>query len=222
MYKEEIIEAAPIVVAVLNTLLTWLPSRGRTASEVRQTCGDIKANMQTHLYNDTLGPPLVKAFEQSREAGMTLSQMENVRSVAAAQTAVLIGAVVVRDACIELALVEISRIIVGMVFVSKLDVDYVRKVIEAGFTPLEEELCDQMDAMSYRKLLQLHAAVISYLTERTRPLPQMLRFRFAHPWPTLTIAQKLYADAGRADELRNENKVVHPAFELPYGRALAK
>jgi len=28
----------------------------------------------------------------------------------------------------------------------------------------------------------------------------------------LTIAYKLYSDASRADEVRAENKIVHPAF----------
>lgn len=222
MYKEDVLEAAPIVVSVLNTILLWMPSRGRQGSDVRRICGDIKANIQTLLYNDTLGPPLALAFQQSREAGLTLPQMDNVRVTAAAQTAELIGAVVVRDACVLLALVETSRIIGDMTFVSKLDVDRVREIVKAGFVPMEERLCDQMDAMSYRRLVELHAAITNYLTETARPLPQLLRFRFAHAWPTLTLAHKLYADAGRGDELRRENKVVHPAFELPEGRAMAK
>jgi prophage DNA circulation protein len=222
MFKDEVTEAAPIVATTVDELLIWLPSRGETASDVRRLCGDIKAKIQTYLHNDTLGPPLSAAFQASREAGLTLPQMNRVRSVAAAQEASLIGAVVVRDACIQLALVEMSRIIGDMVFVSKTDVDYVRTLVQAGFQPIEEELCDQMDAMSFRTVIELHAAVIAYLTERARPLPQMLQFRFGHSWPTLAIAHKLYANAGRADELRNENKVVHPAFELPYGRALSK
>jgi len=221
MYKFEVLEAAPIVTAVLNTILEWVPSRGREGSDVRMSVGDIKANIQTLLFNDTLGPPLLNAFEQARLAGMTLPQMENVRVTAAAQIAVSIGAVVARDACIMLALSEEARIIADMIFSSKQDVDKVRVLIQNSFEPIEEEMCDQMDSMTYRRLVALHATMIAYLTERTRPLPQMLNFRFAHSWPTLTMAYKLYADAGRADELRNENKVVHPAFELPWGQALA-
>jgi len=71
-------------------------------------------------------------------------------------------------------------------------------------------------------LIGLHAAIIAHLTATARPLPQLLYFRFGNIIPTLVVAQKLYADAGRADELRRENKVVHPAFTLPTGRALSR
>jgi len=33
---------------------------------------------------------------------------------------------------------------------------------------------------------------------------------------------RLYSDAGRADELRAENDVVHPAFMRPTGYALSQ
>jgi prophage DNA circulation protein len=49
----------------------------------------------------------------------------------------------------------------------------------------------------------------------------MVQFAFGGSMPTLVMAQRLYADASRADELRDENKVVHPAFMLPTGMALS-
>jgi prophage DNA circulation protein len=39
--------------------------------------------------------------------------------------------------------------------------------------------------------------------------------------PTLVMAYRLYADASRGDELRAENKVVHPAFSPAAGLALS-
>jgi len=153
---------------------------------------------------------------------MNLMQMNDVCSVAAAHSPQLVGAIVVRDACIELALVEMANIIAGMTFVSRLDVDRVREVVNASYDIVEEEVADQMDSIAYRALIGLHAAIIAHLTATARPLPQLLYFRFGNIIPTLVVAQKLYADAGRADELRRENKVVHPAFTLPTGRALSR
>jgi prophage DNA circulation protein len=222
MFKPDAIEATPIVNTTIDALLGWLPTQGRPGADARRACGDVKANCLQWLRADTLGPPLAEAFDLSREAGVTLPQMDNVRSITAAQSAYLVGAIVARDACIELALVEMSTIIGDTVFVSKPDVEAVRIVINDAFNPIEEEVADQMDSMSYRALIGLHAAIISHLTETARPLPQLLRFRFGFPMPTLLVAHKLYADAGRADELRRENKVVHPAFEIPQGRALSR
>jgi prophage DNA circulation protein len=223
MFKPEIEDAAPIVIVTMDALLQWLPKQGHPGSSARRACGDVKARCLQYLRSDALGPPLAEAFQLSREAGLTLQQMDNVRSVAAAQVATLVGSIVVRDACIELALVEMSRIIAAVAFVSKLDVESVRdKIVNPAFAEVEEEVADQMDSIMYRALIGLHAAIIAFLTETARPLPRMLYFNFAQPQPTLMIAYKLYADAGRADELRKENKVVHPAFELPIGRALSQ
>lgn len=222
MFKPDADQAAPIINATIDSLLEWLPRQGRAGSDARQVCGDIKARCVEYLRADTLGPPLSQAFELAREAGMTLVQMDNVRSVAAAQPATLVGAIVARDSCIEFALVEMSRMIADMIFVSRGDVEKVRdNIVNPAFVVIEEELADQMDSLSFRFLIGLHAAIIAHLTETARPLPQMLKFRFGHSWSTLVTAHKLYADAGRADELRRENKVVHPAFELPMGRALS-
>ena len=49
----------------------------------------------------------------------------------------------------------------------------------------------------------------------------MLDFQFAAIRPTLIQSYRLYADASRADELREENNVVHPAFAPRNGRALS-
>ena len=221
MFKPDATQAVPIVNATVEALLRWLPTQGRQGSDARSACGAVQANALTYLHDDTIGPPLAKCFDFAREAGMTFLQMDDVRAVAAAQSASLVGAIVVRDACIELALVEMARIIANMVFVSRLDVDRIREAINAAYAPVEEEVADQMDSISYRALIGLHAAVIAHLTERARPLPQLLYFRFSNSLPSLVIAHKLYADAGRADEVRRENKVIHPLFELSTGRALS-
>ena len=73
----------------------------------------------------------------------------------------------------------------------------------------------------YRALISLHASVTYHLYETARPLPQMLNFEFTQTRPTLVQSYRLYATASRADELRRENKVVHPAFSPRVGRALA-
>jgi prophage DNA circulation protein len=78
-----------------------------------------------------------------------------------------------------------------------------------------------MEQMVYQSLLSLHGAVVFHLYATAKPLPQMLDFQFAAIRPTLVQSYRLYADASRADELREENKVVHPAFAPRQGRALA-
>jgi prophage DNA circulation protein len=221
MFKADAEEAAPIVNAAIDALLSWLPTSGRPGFDARQACGDMRANCLSYLRTDTLGPPLSNCFELARLTGMNLQQMDAVRAAAAAQGARLVGAIVVRDACIELALAEMSRIIINMVFASREDVDTVQLMINAAFAPVQEEVADQMDALTFRSLVGLHAAITAYLVDTARPLPRMLTWRFGRTWPTLVLSHKLYADAGNADLLRQENKIVHPAFAPTSGRGLS-
>jgi prophage DNA circulation protein len=126
-----------------------------------------------------------------------------------------------KDTLIELAFTTEGYVIADMVFVSRQDVDLVRIVINAAFDDMEEELADQMDSMTWRAVLKLHAAMSMHLVETARPLPRMLPYHFNLVLPSVTLAHRLYADASRADELRNENKIVHPAFCLRDGVAMS-
>ena len=90
-----------------------------------------------------------------------------------------------------------------------------------SFDQAEEVAADEMVLTVYKELVALHAAVTFHLYETARPLPQMLVYRFAIPRPTLVLSYRLYDTASRADELRGENKIVHPAFAPREGRAMA-
>jgi prophage DNA circulation protein len=221
MFKNDATEAKPIVDVTLDTLLTWTATRGRTGADLRSIVGDTKAYAIPLLQADLIGSALIMCFEAAYLAGINLQQMEHVRKTAAAQKAVSVGAIMTKDTMIQLALSIEGEIIGGTNFISREDVVKTRELVNASFVEIEEEIADQMDAMTWRALIKVHAAISMFMYETARPLPRMLNFRFGYPMPTLVMAHKLYADAGRADELRNENKVVHPGFARPYGRALS-
>jgi prophage DNA circulation protein len=61
----------------------------------------------------------------------------------------------------------------------------------------------------------------NHLVQTALPLPRMLQYQFAQILPSLVMAYKLYDDASRADEVRDENKIVHPAFCPLAGEALS-
>lgn len=221
MFKQDAVEAAPIVDAVLAALLTWTPTRGRDGADLRATANDVRANVLQLLQSDSIGPPLAECFQLARATGVSIKNIENVRATAAAFIPALAGATMIRDALIMFCLETQAHLLVETEFVSREDVERTRAMFNASFASIEEDVADRMDAMTYRAIVQLHAAISFFLVETARPLPRMLRFRFNLPLSTLAIAQKLYADAGRADELRHENKVVHPAFCQRSGRALS-
>jgi prophage DNA circulation protein len=221
MLKADVAEAQPIVVATLNVLLAWAPTSGRPGADLRTAIGDTLANLTSLLQYDAIAGSLIRCFDLAYSNGIQLYQIESVRRTAAAQTATLVGSIMTKNTLIELALATAGYVISDTTFVSRDDVDQLKLTINTAFEDMEEEIADEMDAMTWRAILKLHAAMTMHLVATARPLPRMLEYHFNVVLPSVVLAHRLYADAGRADELRNENKIVHPAFCPTDGRALS-
>jgi prophage DNA circulation protein len=220
MFKSDAQEAVPIINAVMTQLLLHAPSQGRIGFALREAVNAFRVDaMALMMANDTAAS-LMNIFTLAE--AFALPEMESVRLVAAAQNAVSVGATLIRDSLVRYALVAEGVIIANMTFVSRDEVEALQPIISAAYAPAEEAAADAMDAAMYQALIAMHAAITYFLTNTAQPLPMMLNFQFASPLPTVVAAYKLYADASRADDLRAQNQVVHPAFMLPYGRALSQ
>lgn len=78
-----------------------------------------------------------------------------------------------------------------------------------------------MDVM--RALREVRGALVRDLIERGRPLARITAFETAVPLPAVVLAHKLYQDADRAGELRDENaNWDHPSFMPMVGRARSR
>lgn len=222
MLRDEAREAVPIINDTLAVLLAAGPVRGRSGSDLRTAIGRIRAYTELWLYNDQIGPPLIECFMLARQAGVTREEFGHARQAAKAFNPISVGALVIRNSIVELCLAVECRIIADMRFISRHDIDNLRVEMNDAFNVIIDEIAETMEAMTYRALITMHAALINFLTETARPLPRMLRYSFAGTMPTLVMAHRLYGDAGRADQLRYENRIIHPAFALRQGRALSE
>jgi hypothetical protein len=222
VFREDSLEAQPIVDAALVSLLSWAPTRGRDGANLREQVNSVRARELTLLQADAIGDDLAACFDLAVTTGINLPQVERVRQITEAANVLTPGAQMIKDSLIQLALATEARLIVTMTFVSRTDVENVRETINAAFGSAAEAMANQMDAMTYRAVVALHAAISFFLVQTARPLPQMLSYRFSKPRSTLSIAQRLYADATRADEVLNENRIVHPLFAPMLGRALSE
>jgi prophage DNA circulation protein len=214
-------EAAPIVQRMLQNLVGTVPAKGRAGSDARTAIGDTRANAFKLCIDDALGPSLDQCFDLARAAGATLQQLDVVRQQVEQETPATLGGNLVMNAGIQLCLATEARIIGTMTFVSRQDVDAIKQQLLQPFQDAEETAADGMDQMTFQALITLHGAVTNHLVATARPLPRMVNFQFFEPLPSLVMAYKLYDDASRCDELRQENKVVHPAFCPPTGQALS-
>jgi prophage DNA circulation protein len=218
----EVSEAAQIANLAADMLLATSNNQiGRAGSDLRRACGDMKANAQTYIVTNVIGPKLSGCFKQATVTGATMDEFNRIQQTIAAETPVSLVAVLIQQSCVWFSLQQMSIVLAGTTFTSRDDVELVQGEVNDAFNPAEEVAADEMVQMVYQGLVSLHAAVMFHLYQTARPLPQMLNFQFAATRPTLIQSYRLYADASRADELRDENKVVHPAFAPRLGRALA-
>jgi prophage DNA circulation protein len=222
MQKADSAEAAPIMVRSIEALLSVVPTRGRPGAAFRTACGQLIANAEAWIANDIAGPPLASCFDLARQTGATQPQLATVRNSTLAEAPRTLGATMIRDSIVQMCLSAEGYVISGLTFTSREDVDALRDEMNAVFAPIEEAAADAMDQMTYRAVVELQAAIVYFLVQTARPLPRIVSFAFMAAMPTLTMGNRLYGDGGRADELRDENKVVHPAFAPPTGKALSQ
>jgi hypothetical protein len=221
MKRSDANEAAPIVDRMLALLVSFLPATGRAGIGARTVISDTRVNAFKLLIDDAMGPPLDNCFDQARLAGITWQQLETVREHIAAETPVSLGAVLIQNAGIRLCLANIGYAVAATTFISRQQVEETKAALQQPFQDAEEIAADDMDQMTFQALIKLHGAITNHLVQTALPLPRMLNYQFFKSLPTLVVAYKLYSDASRADELRDENKIVHPAFSPLLGEALS-
>jgi prophage DNA circulation protein len=221
MEKPDVSEAAGIIGRLAKNLATAIPQAGEAGSAARTAIGDLVANAAVLLRTDAIGPSLDQCFDLCRQAGATVYQLEEIRRETSAETPRTLGGTLIKNSAMTLCLAQECAIIAAMVFASRYEVDAIKLAMLGPFNLLEEIAADTMDQATFWELVQLQAATVNHLVTTARPLPRMVNYQFAAPLPSLVIAYRLYADASRGDQIVGENKIVHPAFCPPLGRALS-
>ncbi|SUY95393.1 phage DNA circularisation protein [Citrobacter freundii] len=75
---------------------------------------------------------------------------------------------------------------------------------------------------TYRDLIALHNTVVSTLTERGANLARFTEYQFHSSLPSLVLAERIYQDPTRNNELVRCVNPVHPAFMPLDFKALSK
>jgi prophage DNA circulation protein len=221
MIKPDAQDATLIVQNCCDHLIKTVAQTGRTGSDARQQIAWTRVYAYRLLWADIIGPELDSCFALAVQAGATLAQMEAVRRNTALETPQTLGGALIQNSLIQWCLAMESLIIANMTFDSRSDVDQIKAMMQTPFEDAEEQAADDMVQAVYQALVALHGSVVMHLCDVARPLPSMLNYQFAAPSNTLVIAYRLYSDSTRADQVRNENKIIHPAFAPARGQALS-
>lgn len=223
MTRSEMEEAISILNAILDALLATLEGNvGRSFMDARNAIGVLRAGAEDMINDGDWGDPLVECFQLCREAGATRTGMDGIRVAMASKSPRFIPGTIIASSGYFLSLNEQARILIETMFVSRDDIDVMIDTMNKAFEPAEEFAAVAIaDPRVYQALVGLHASVTAHLTERARPLPRMIRYQFPLRMPSLKLAMRIYGDARRADELKRENRTVHPMFMQAAGRCMS-
>ena len=205
-------EAVAIIDRMLTALTNGMPVSGRAGSDLRRLVGQLRADADEAIKDGTVGTQMQACFDAALAAGATLINMDNVRIAMLKETPKYYIAAAVACGGIVFSLVEQTRMITATTFVSRIDVDVVMtKMIEVIDT-IKLAMANMITGNNYQYVIALGASLLQHLAATEQLLPRIVSYQLAANLPALTLANFLYGDGGRFDELIMENKTVHPAF----------
>lgn len=208
MKKSNLTEAVSVGTLVIQSFLRNSENSGL----LTYYAGQLLAMLPAQIAGATIAPNMVQLFETARLTGATYTQIDLIRTTAAALSPKGPQGIALQAFAIQLCLVEMVQILAATVFVTRADIDAALDAINAAFDAAVEIASNAFDQVAYQFLISLHAACAQDLSSRAQTLPRMLTFNFQKPVNSLWLAQYLYQDASRADELVAENNVQHPCF----------
>ncbi len=191
------------------------------APELTRACGAALSGGRAALASGSIGALLSACFDAARSAGPPPEFFSRVRAIAEAQKQIGRPSRVVVSLAVRLALAAEADALSRATFSSRDDVDAAMTRIRAGFEAIIDAAMLSRESDAFKAFGQLYASVVSDLTARARRMPRVVEYQTGLPLPSLSLANRLYADASRAGELAAENKAVHPLFMPAIGRALA-
>lgn len=216
-------EAFAILDSMLTTLLGSLANgAGRAGAAFRYAIGDLRATGLAQIQGGTLALPLLNCFLLAPAAGATYASLDLVRVAMVAEVPVSGAAIAVTHAGLRFALGAQARLLASATFASSGEVLSSLSQVNDAFDGAEDFAADNHDPTTFQALIALHAAVVRDLTTRAIALPKLVTFTFPIGMTSHALANRLYGDATRADELRAENGVIHPAFCPATGTCLSE
>lgn len=217
---EDILDIEGIINRLAAVLSNFFPAKGVLASELRRAIGDLKANLSKLVLSGTIGTAMLNAFTAANAAGITINSLDRVLQQLLSETPYAGGPLAVVHAGMVYTLSSQCRLIAEMTFVSRDDVEAMQLRMRNSFDLVKQSVADTMDSDTYSKLLIMAGLLSRHLADTARPLPRLVNFELS-PMPALALANRIYGDGSRWEELLQENRIIHPLFFPREIRALS-
>jgi hypothetical protein len=201
---------------VLNSICTYLlamvSAKGDQASEFRREVYLVRDYGLQYLNDGTFGTNLYNCFVTARMLPITADLMAMTRGQIEALNPTTPIATLVYDSAIQYCLTTECIFITQMTFKSRDDVQVMMARMTNAFNQARDNAAERMDSATYQNLTYLAGSIINHLASVALTVPRLVRFTYNMSWPALSLANLIYQDTSRSDELIGENKTVHPLF----------
>jgi hypothetical protein len=185
---------------------------GETGYELRRQIGDLRAFYFIYLSDGTFMTELLECFTLARNGNVALPNFVRVREQLFSEHPIGGVSKLIVQAAIGFCLGAESRIITGIEFGSRDDVEQTIKVMRIAFDTARELAADMNDSAAYQTLTFLAGALTNHLANTALKKPKTVTFNVNVSYPALALSQRVYYDADRWEELVSENRIVNPAF----------
>jgi hypothetical protein len=201
-----------IIDRICDALYTIIPLRGETGSSLRRKIGFLRTEAFNLLLNKQFAAYLLDILTVARSVPVDITSITRVRNVLLAETPTGEVSTRVVQTAIVYCLAYECRIISTTEYTSQSDVQVVIDRMNLAFASAREMAADSMDSASYQEMTALNGSIMNHLASVSRQLPRVVRFEFNDYYPTLYLANRIYQDASRSEEISAENKTIHPLF----------
>jgi hypothetical protein len=206
-------EIQTTVDSICEYILQMVSAKGELASELRRQIGMLRVNALQYLHDKTFGTNMWNCFVSARTLPITADLVSQVRiQIQALPAPVGLISVLIMESAIIYCLTTESIFITQMEFTSADDAQAMMKKMKDAFDSARDQAADRMDSSSYQNLTYLSGSLINHLYATALLLPRVVQFEYQKNYPSLVLANLIYQDTTRSDELIAGNKIVHPLF----------
>ncbi|TWB19519.1 hypothetical protein FBZ99_101292 [Rhizobium sp. ERR 1071] len=222
MTRTELNEAVSILQATAANLSSLASGTTEEGAALDRACTTLSMDAKSLLQAGSIGSTALACFTAATAAGVTADQFYGIRSTISALTPSYAAGITMRQMLLRMCIAEESRAVSNAVLTSRSEAEAILARMVDDLEAIEDYAADNLESAVYQAFLALHGAVAYDLSQRASQLPKLATYTFGKRRTALTLANVLYGDAARADEIINENSPVHPAFMPASIRALTE
>jgi hypothetical protein len=213
-YRNDVEQAADMLIGMLDTLMSGVPpSQHPQRDALRVMVATLRNNAEEEVRGTTLGTQLDQIFKQADLAGITFAGAEATVQYLFGQSASksLLTQYIFRSALVMAMALE-CKVVARTTFKTRDDAQAMIVHMTDIFEQAKMIGIDDVDVLVYQTLTAMGGAIINHLSNTGFQLPRFVAWQSKTRMPSLYLAQRIYADASRSDEIEDENGIINPCF----------